>query len=298
MYIYEIVIDLRNWFYLLGYDLSSLIPDVDFWGNLRNQKHMFLNKMGRNNQQPSTLSTYQCAFERSTAEIFRLTMVPPSALVTSPSDGNQVSLSPLPNIFGSGITLALKDGQHIYVEMLDTANEILLNLATTLLNNSELIGLQIMYHSHDAFYFVRGNLEEASADIKELQLHGFDNINGINVTVHRHQDASTQLVKFVDIRLAANHTLFNIRYGTTMRDEERRVLHHAMEKAASDAWKIEQETALSSQPSAYQWSDSELKELLNSGSVSTYSVEHVHNPRIALQLAQDPRNIRFVKTSR
>lgn len=225
-------------------------------------------------------------------------MVSPSALL-APSLHSAVSstlqLSPQRRMFGAGIVLARKNGR-VSVEVLDYFNDNLLTLATTLLNGSYIVDSHLTYLSHNAFYFVRTSYSDATADIQALMLNDTNRIHGINVTIHRSQREESSASKFVDIRLAAGHVVLNIRYGTTLEEEERHVQHLATEKTAAAAWQLERETVQSGRHSAYTWSESERHQLLTLGSVVSYVVEFVHDIQLAPQLAEDPRNVRFVKT--
>lgn len=276
----------------MGYDLSSLVPDVDFWGNLRGQQRLLIGDMDRRNMDQLTpTSAYQCAYERNVAEISKLSLVPTSGLVGLFDSMTSVNLSPLQSMFGPGITLAQKNG-YVNVEMLDSFNTDLHALATTLLNGSQLVSPQLTFHSHDVFYFVRSTYEEAAGHIRELKLNDSSRVQGINVTVHKPSKE-----KLIDIRLTASHMVLNIRYGSSVHDEEKRVMRHARDKSVAEAWLMERDAVQRGSNSAYSWSPGEREELINSGSVAGWTAELVHSPRLAAQLAEHPRNVRFIKST-
>jgi hypothetical protein len=290
---------MSEWLRLLGYDWSSLVPEVNYAGDLRRQQQLLLNNWAQQDRtQLAPISTYQCVFERNVAELSKLSMVSPSALLALSSHSavsSTLQLSPQRSMFDAGIVLARKNGW-VSVVMLNDFNDDLLSLATTLLNGSYIVDSHLTYFSHSAFYFVRSSYSDATADIQALMLNDTNRIHGINVTIHRSQHEESSAGRFVDIRLAAGHVVLNVRYGTTLEEEERRVQRLATEKTTAAAWQLERETVQSGRHSAYTWSESERHQLLTSGSVVAYAVEFVHDIQLAPQLAEDPRNVRFVKT--
>ena len=70
------------------------------------------------------------------------------------------------------------------IDILDSANSELANLATTLLNNSQVLDLQYTIHGRDTHYFVKPTIAHAQRDVRELELHEVNTIGGINVTIH------------------------------------------------------------------------------------------------------------------
>ncbi len=182
------------------------------------------------------------------------------------------------------------------VEVLDSASEKLALLATTLLNNSEVVNLHFSIHGRDAHFFTKAQLSQAVEDVRELSLRTEDTIEGVNVTVHRYHETS-EIMKYVDIRLHSNHTVLNLRYGTTVAHEYDRVLHHAKQRAIDQAWRLEKKLAENGQKSIHQWTKEQKEELIKKGSVSNMEARYLRSASRHPELADDAKNIRFIPSS-
>lgn len=242
------------------------------------------------------MTAFDCTFSRTMARFQRLSAVPQSQIVATDDthcDGCQ-SLSLLPQVFGRGVILSNRDGK-VSVNVIESANEKLALLATTLLNNSDAVGLRFTVHGRDMHYFVKKQLEQATEDIKELSLQRESTISGLTVSIHTHHDLPN-IVRFVDIHLLRNHTAVNLRYGTTAEQERERIMHHALLRATEGAWVIERELVQSSKLSINSWSKMEREELLSKGSVSGMTAEYIRSVLEFPELADDPRNVRFLSS--
>nr|KAG5705432.1 hypothetical protein BaRGS_004559 [Batillaria attramentaria] len=168
------------------------------------------------------------------------------------------------------INLHLKDLQqprmmsnvdgHAVINIADIAAEWARNLATVLLNGSEVVGVSFTINGKDVHYFVRGDASRADRDLRSLGIHStlVTYENGVNVSVHRTQHGRRSEV---DVRVHSNHTIINVRYGTSVDHERKRVLHHAFERAVKHAWLREKHLLQHSLPSYHKWTPAQLKEL-------------------------------------
>ena len=218
----------------------------------------------------------------------------PKSKVTSEEEGDKIvkSYAPFPYIFGEGVLLTVVDGK-VVVNVLDSANEVLSLLATTLFNESKVIGLHYTIHARDVHYFVKESLDDAVADVRDLSLRTEDTIGGINVSVHRVHETS-EIMKHVDIRLHGNHTVLNLRYGISVWHERQRILRHARERAVAGAWSLERQLAQAHRKSLHQWTRTQRDELLKTGAVSGMRATYIRDVEKQPELADDPKNIRFV----
>ena len=284
-----IFVGLRTWLKAIGYDIDSLVPKVSFSGKIRPKQELHMPLM------PVT-SAFECAFNRDMHNFMRISTVPRSR-VAHLQDREKIvrSFAPFKYIFGEGVFLSAVDGK-VVVEVLDSASEKLGLLATTLLNNSEVVNLHFSIHGRDAHYFTKSQLSQAVEDVRELELRTEDTIEGVNVTVHRYHETS-EIMKYVDIRLHSNHTVLNLRYGTTVAHEYDRVLHHAKQRAIENAWKLEKHLVENGQESINNWSKQQKDELIRKGTVSNMEARYIRSASHHPELADDSKNIKFVPSS-
>ena len=278
-----------TWLKAIGYDIDSLVPEVSFSGNIRPKPELHRPLM------PVT-SAFECAFNRDMHNFMKISTVPRSR-VAHLHDRDKIvrSFKPYNFIFGEGILLSFVDGK-VLVEVLDSASEKLALLATTLLNNSEVVNLHFSIHGRDAHYFTKSQLSQAVEDVRELSLRTEDTIEGVNVTVHRYHETS-EIMKYVDIRLHSNHTVINLRYGTTVAHEYHRVLHHAKLRAIENAWKVEKFLVENGQESIHQWTKQQKDELIKKGTVSNMKAQYIRSVAHHPELADDAKNIKFMPSS-
>lgn len=278
--------DLSFWLNEVGYDLDVLLPEVNFEGQIHSGKNT------RDHPMISVTSAFECAFNRDMNNFVDISTVPRSKVTPQGDLAISRSFAPFDFIFGPGILLSSIQGR-VVVSVLDTANENLAMLATTLLNNSQMVDLQFTKHGKDLHYFVKETLTEAIDNVRDLGLKPEDVIHGLNVTVHRHHD-STDSMKYVDIRLHSNHSVINLRYGSTVEHERSRILQHARERAIEMAWAVERELVQSNKRTVNQWSKQQAEELLSRGSIKGVRGHYIRDVRHFPELADDPKNIQFV----
>ncbi|KAK7495277.1 hypothetical protein BaRGS_00013459 [Batillaria attramentaria] len=280
---------LGEWLTSLGYDIDSIAPDVSYTGDLNP------GRPSNSHQLLTSSSAFECTFRRDMHNLLMMSAVPRSK-VTPLHRLPKETASPLEPIFGAGVTVSNVDG-HAVINIADIAAEWARNLATVLLNGSEVVGVSFTINGKDVHYFVRGDASRADRDLRSLGIHStlVTYENGVNVSVHRTQHGRRSEV---DVRVHSNHTIINVRYGTSVDHERKRVLHHAFERAVKHAWLREKHLLQHSLPSYHKWTPAQLKELAANGQVAGYRAEYTLTPDNYPELADDCNNIKFVKDSR
>jgi hypothetical protein len=274
----------------MGYRLDTLLPLVNFEGEIHEAP------ASNDLQMMSATSAFECAFYRDMDNFVDISTIPKSKIAPQGKLKDKSNLfSPFDYIFGEGIVLSSVKGR-VMVSVLDSANERLANLATTLLNNSFAIDLHFTKHGKDYHYFVKENLQDAVQNVQELSLRPEDVVEGINISVHRFHE-SPEVMKHVDVKLHSTHTVLNLRYGTSVAHERSRILKHARERAIELAWAVERELVQSNKQTVNEWTKQQAAELLSQGRVQGVRAEYIRDIRSHPELADDPKNIRFVPGS-
>ena len=285
--------DFTNWLTKMGYNFKGLIPALSFHGE-------FLTKpdddaVDRAHLIPVT-SAFHCAFKRDMERFLQMSTVPTSFVTGIVKDLDiGGSFAPFRYLFGPGIVVSLAVGGRVSVNVLDSAREELVLLASVLLNNSIAVGLQFTVHGRDIHHFIKPSIEQAQEDIKALSLRPEGTVQGLNVTYHR---IPPDNVRYIDIRLHSNYTLVNLRYGTTLEAERDRILHHAKQRAIDGAWEIEREIVQSRRLRMNVWTKQQEEELVSKGKVEGMTGEYVLDVDEFVELADSPKNIRFVSAAR
>ena len=223
-----------------------------------------------------------------------ISTVPRSQITVRPrKDQATQTLEPLKPVLGDDILLSRDQGR-VNVDFLERPDENMALLASTLLNSSEVLDTHFTIHGRDVHYFVKGTLDEAQNDAKVLALKpSGDVVGGVNVTIHRHHQ-SPEVMLHADYRLHGKHTVFNVRYGTTVEEERDRVLMHAVERAIEKAWQVERELVQSNKQSINTWTQAQKEELFSKGVVSNVRAVVMRDISKYPELADDPKNIRFM----
>ncbi|ELU08904.1 hypothetical protein CAPTEDRAFT_159800 [Capitella teleta] len=283
--------DVPFWLSKMGYDMDILLPKVNFEGQIHSSA------VANDLQMISTTSAFECAFYRDMNNFVDISIVPRSKVAPQgQTKDTSRSFSPFEYIFGSGVVLSSVDGR-VVVNVLDTVNERLAMLATTLLNSSYAIDLHFTKHSKDYHFFVKESLEAAADNLRDLALRPENTLDGLNISVHRHRDSPT-VMKYIDVKIHSNHSVLNLRYGTTVAHERSRILSHARERAIELAWAVERELVQSNKRTVNEWTRQESAELLSQGRVTGVHAEYIRDIRSHPELADDPKNIRFVPGTR
>ncbi|CAG5114545.1 unnamed protein product, partial [Candidula unifasciata] len=281
---------LSDWLNVLGYDVRSMAPDVTYTGDLN------ADPQDPDLQLLPAASAFECTFRRDMHNLLAISTVPQSK-VTPLQSLPEEKPAPLDSVFGHGVTISDFDGKTV-VNIVDVAQSWAKNLATVLLNSSQILPVHFTILGKDVHYFVKPSAQQAVDDLRELGIHS-DLVtyeSGINVSVHRSQHGHGFGLSHreVDVRIHGNHTVLNIRYGTTLDREIRRVLRHAKDRAVAHAWAREKHLLQHSLPSLYHWSDAEMHQILAVGRVTGYVADYIHQPDQYPELSDDCNNIRFV----
>lgn len=255
-------------------------------------------------------SAFHCAFDRDMDNFLALTIVPSSAVMDVPDDLDVGrSFMPLRSLFGPGVFLSVDGGGggRVSVSVLDSANDIMRLLATTLLNNSLAVGLRYTVRGRDVHHFVKPGVDQAMDDIKALSLRAEGTIQGLNVTVQQIPGTGAGAdaaggdgagVQFIDVRLHSNYTLLNLRYGSTVEAERDRVLRHAKQRAVAGAWEVERELTQSQKLRMNAWTKRQEEELVSRRHVAGVVGEYALNVSEFPELADCPKIVRFVPAGR
>jgi len=297
------ITDTTSWLQQLGYEVSNILPSMDFSGRFNTQSSSQAT-VSRRRLLPVT-SAFECAYNREMDSFLHTSSVHHSKIselsVTSPVR----MLAPVSYVFGPKILVRLRgaDG-HVSVNILEGANEKMALLATTLLNNSYAAGPMFTdVHGRDVHHFIKSSLEEVADDIRQLSSSrpavdlSVDStsvsVEGLNVTVHAHHNTEDNVVRYVDVHLHSEHTAIALRYGTTQDHEQDRVLRHARLRAVEAAWVIERELVQSGKRSVNAWTRLQREELLSKGYVIGVRAVYLRDVKYIVELSGDPRNIRF-----
>ncbi|XP_064637221.1 teneurin-m-like isoform X2 [Lineus longissimus] len=291
--------DIPSWLALLGYDLNSLIPSVSFSGTIRQD-----NQISRISDLMPVVSAFECAFERDVIDFARISTVPRSQITPSVQTTPIKSFGPFKTIFGDGVVVSIVESKAV-INLLSSASEVSKRLATVLLNDSSALTSYFTINGKDVHYFVKDDLSQAQIDLDDLGIssHIAALENGINITVHeaqskkRRRSPDIPLTSAIDIRLHGNHTVLNIRYGTTIAKEKHRVFAHAKDRAVEHAWARERQLLQKTMHSVHKWRNIERDQLLNMGKVTGYRGEYIRDIDKYPELADDPQNIVFVPIS-
>ena len=311
---------MESWLPLLGISLPHLIPSVETWlpSPFTSAPLSALPTTPPTWAPPSinVESALECsfvsrlaAFQTVTAKVSRGLLGHPSTQATTPqstggsadADGAMDDYKPLPSIIGDGAVITVGAHRAVAVRFLEESTSPETRLAlSTLLNGSTSVGLHFAIGGLDHRYFVKKDFAAAEADLSAIGLIGNSETldNGVKITVHRfvHGDVyGRERADYTDIRLSTNHTVVNLRYGTTYVEERTRVLRDAQQRAVERAWKYEQDLLLSGRVDAYQWNEQQRIQIIRNGYLPDYVAEALRSVEKFPDMADDFRNIRLVQ---
>ena len=267
--------------------MTSLLPKVTFEENLRDdlQVHKLPPFV------PAT-SAFECAFERDMRNFESLSAMPTSAVTTQYDMDFEQTWQPFEFLFGPGVILSNQNNR-LHVTVLDNNIQEKASLAAQLLNNTQVVDLHFTIHGRDTHYFIHSDASLAEGVIRSLNLRDKENRHGMEITVQRIGRGPES----VDIRLHGNHSVFNVRYGTTISKERTRILKHAKQRAITAAWEIEKQLAHKNQDSPYNWNGTQKQQLITKGLVPGMEANYIRDIKLYPALADDPKNIKFIKSS-
>lgn len=292
------VIGMKDWLSVLGYDYDSLVPAVNFEGEIRPRG----DDRGANenrNHLLSTVSAFRCAFEQDMENIVELSTVPRSRITVDPEKEINVgkSFTPTSYLFSAGVVISIQPNGIVAVHALESANSSLANLSTILLNGSYSVGVRLTSRGHSVNYFVKSQVDAITDDLQILGIPPSGTVvHGLNVTISR--EASSAGPRYVGVLVRGEHASVNVRYGATVSSERRRVLKEAERRAVDAAWLIERETLQSGKHTINAWTREQRDELLSSGRVANMGAVYIRDVSNCTEIADDPKNIKFVPIRR
>jgi len=197
-------------------------------------------------------------------------------------------------IFGEGVLFSRVNGRAL-VSVIDSSNSVQ-DVVSGVFNNSFFLDLHFNIHNQDVFYFVKDNVMKLRDDVEELRRLG----GMFNVTVHDisepHATGGTENGK--ELRLHGSDSIVIIKYGVDPIVERRRILKHAHKRAVDKAWESEKQVVASGSDGSVQWSEDEKEELIQNGEVEHYDGVDIHSIHKYPQLADDPSNVVFQRSSK
>jgi len=207
---------------------------------------------------------------------------------------------------GDGLSLSRKRNGNLYVTTTLDADQLKYTVYSKVLNESELINLQQSREGKDLFYFVKSDTVSVSEDLSELQKFG----HSVNITINevKSEQTDSDTKSKVDIRIETSSSIMNIRYGSTLKEEHRRLLNTMKQQAIKNRWKQIQQTLLdskliqdqfsthrSSSKLRARWSEKEKERIITNGELTGYIGEYYHDVKHYPELADDASNIIFIK---
>ncbi|XP_014290946.3 teneurin-a isoform X3 [Halyomorpha halys] len=305
--------DERSWLSRLGYDIDSLVPQLD-------QGYLQLPGLqGSTFDSPFTVTS---GFLSHLSERFmknKLSSLPQSQIrlnpITVEDSSNNADFNPVRAAFGiskqaglglepgaeaqppfgKGILVSRTHEGRAIIHSDPTANSIYRDVLTSVFNNTFLLPFTMVLHGslQDAFFFVKEDAWRAQEDQAQLKRFG----SQFN-TSFIEKEGETGSGKVLDVKIHRPNAIINLRYGTTIEREKQRLLHHAKAAALRKLWHKERDALRNGLPTTREWAQGEVEELLKSGFVSGFDGEHIRDAQRYPELAEDPYNIRFVKKSR
>ncbi|XP_075213771.1 teneurin-a transmembrane protein [Lycorma delicatula] len=298
--------DELSWLTRLGYDLSSLAPQLMQRSSPQQTPfHVASGFVSHLTERMMTRGLSSLARSRMRLDPFSpdqpskpLTQNSPNSdpmreLVSQrrPSSHLQPGSSSEP-VFGRGILISRTSEGRAVVHSVPSANPIYRDVITSVFNNTFLLPFSLVVHGalQDAFYFVKEDAWRAQEDRAQLKRFG----SQFNTTFHE-KEGETGSGKVLDVRIHRPTAVVNLRYGTTVARERQRLLHHARNGALKKAWHRERDALRNGVPTSRDWAQLEVEDILKVGSASGYDGEYVRDVERYPELAEDPFNIRFVK---
>jgi hypothetical protein len=195
-------------------------------------------------------------------------------------------------IFGAGVLFS-RVGDRALVSVIDSSNSVIQDVVSSVFNNSFFLDLHFNIHNQDVFYFVKDNVIKLRDDTEELRRLG----GMFNVTTHDiNNEHGNENGK--ELRLHGTDAIVIIKYGVEPSVERRRILKHAHKRAVDRAWENEKQTVASGAEGSVSWSEDEKEELIQHGEVEHYDGVDIHSIHKYPQLADDPSNIVFQRSSK
>jgi hypothetical protein len=194
-------------------------------------------------------------------------------------------------IFGEGVLFS-RAGNRAIVSVIDSSNSVIQDVVSSVFNNSFFLDLHFNIHNQDVFYFVKDNIMKLRDDTEELRrLGGMFNVTTHDITEHGNENSK-------ELRLHGTDAIVIIKYGVDPVTERRRILKHAHKRAVDRMWATEKELIASGAEGSINWTEDEKEELIQNGEVESYDGIDIHSIHKYPQLADDPSNIIFQRSSK
>ncbi|GFU07605.1 teneurin-m [Nephila pilipes] len=277
--------DLEDWLAVVGFNTNNIMSS--------HCPVESCSKVSYLQESPPAISGISCAINSLSMEFHKFSTVPKTEVKISntfPHTANP-RLTTIQSVLGDGVLLSNHNGKAL-VNTVTDGPTILRDVVVTVFNETNMMNLYFSKNGQDSFFFVQEDASRAQRNWDQLQRLG----TMFNVTMHNvdpNEGSSGQ----VDIKLQSPSMILNIRYGTTVDDEYRRLVRLGKHRAIEEAWQHEKEIAISGQKSIYEWSKLEKEELISSGSIAKYHGAYVHDVGQFSELVDDPSNIIFKKES-
>ncbi|XP_035215579.1 teneurin-m-like isoform X2 [Stegodyphus dumicola] len=277
--------DLEDWLSVVGFDTNSILSSLCPLERCSKFSYLY--------ESPPAISGIACAVNALSTEFHRFSTVPKTEVKISNNFPRTISprLTTIQSVLGDGILLSNHHGK-AFVNTVSDGPTILRDVVVTVFNETNMLNLCFSRNGQDAFYFVQEDASRAQRNWDQLQRLG----TMFNVTMHN-VDPSEGSSGQVDIKLQSPSMILNIRYGSTVDDEYKRLVRLGKRRAIEEAWQLEKQLAVSGHKGMYDWSKIEKDELISSGSVAKYHGAYIHDVSQFPELIDDPTNIIFKKES-
>ncbi|KAM5146383.1 teneurin-1 isoform 2-T2 [Mantella aurantiaca] len=295
--------DIGSWLELFGFQLHNVLPGFPKPEKKGFQSSYELLQLQTKTQEwdpGKTILGIQCELQkqlRNFISLDQLPMAPKQHRGKYHETGKYPRFAAVPSLFGKGIKFAIKDGV-VTADVIGVANEDSRRIAAILNNAHYLENLHFTIEGRDTHYFIKlGSLEE---DLAVIGNSGSGRIleNGVNVTVSQMTSMiNGRTRRFADIQLQHGTLCFNVRYGTTIEEEEDHVLELARQRAVAQAWTKEQKRLQEGEEGIRTWTEAEKQQLLSTGKVQGYDGYFVHSVDQYLELSDSANNIHFMRQS-
>ncbi|KAL7013311.1 hypothetical protein ACKWTF_015326 [Chironomus riparius] len=280
--------DINSWIKMLGYDVDRMQGSK--YINSVLHKPEFRIKSEQISPEFGAISGLRSIIDKIDESFSNVEIVPRSLLfdyipITQPR------IAYRRGIFGEGVLFSRVDNRAL-VSVIDSSNSVVQDVVSSVFNNSFFLDLHFNIHSQDVFYFVKDNIMKLRDDTEELRRLG----GMFNVTTHDINDHGSENGK--ELRLHGSDAIVIIKYGVDPITERRRILKHAHKRAVDRAWENEKTLIAGGAEGSVSWTEDEKEELLQNGEVEHYDGVDIHSIHKYPQLADDPSNVVFQRSSK
>lgn len=203
--------------------------------------------------------------------------------------------APSEALIGRGIMVALYKGV-VMTRAISIANEDSMKVANILSGAQYLKDLHFTLDGLDTHYFVKTGAPEADLAALRLVTGQKQLENGVNVSVSQSTAAmGGRTRRFADVELQCGGLTLHVRYGTSLDEEQARVLELARQRALASAWAREAQCIRDGEVGTRLWTEAEKRQLLNGGRVQGYDGYYVLSVEQYPELSDSMNNIQFLR---